>query len=115
MGTRWGYSRGGLRYDRSYVAQLTDRGFGTVNASQILDVIDESQKQRRSNVPPVTGNRRYSMLLVNSSEYKEGEAAFGCGLTTRDNPYPFRSPEYWRWQEGLMGNCRPRRCPEPCK
>ena len=45
------------------------------------------------------------MLLADSSEYKEGEAAFCRGLTTRNNPYQFLSPEYWRWQEGLFGNC----------
>jgi hypothetical protein len=60
----------------------------------------------------------YSLLLAYSSEYQEGEAAFRRGLTTRNNPYPFRSPEYWRWQEGLLGNCRPRDwrvIPEPYK
>jgi hypothetical protein len=48
-------------------------------------------------------------LITNSSEYKEGEAAFCRGLTTRNNPYPFLSPEYWRWHEGLLGNARPRK------
>jgi hypothetical protein len=47
-------------------------------------------------------------ILVDSSEYKEGEAAFCQGSTTRDNPYPFLSPEYWRWEEGLLGNGHPR-------
>lgn len=45
------------------------------------------------------------MRLADSSEYKEGEAASCRGLTTRNNPYPFLSPEYWRWHEGLLGNC----------
>ena len=76
-----------------------------MGVSQILDKIDELGK---SNVRPVTGKRRYFMLLVNSSEYKEGEVAFYRGLTTKNNPYPFLSPEYWRWHEGLLGNCRPR-------
>jgi len=47
-------------------------------------------------------------ILVDSSQYKVGEAAFCQGSTTRDNPYPFRSPEYWRWEEGLLGNGQPR-------
>lgn len=76
-------------------------------ATQLLDRIDENQKQGKSNVRLVAGISRWSMLLANSSEYKEGEAAFRRGLTTRNNPYPFRSPEYWRWQEGLLGNYRP--------
>ena len=76
--------------------------------AQILDKIDENQKQGKSDVRPVAGNPQSSMLIVDSSEYKEGEAAFCRGFTTRNNPYPFRSPEYWRWQEGLLGNCRPR-------
>jgi hypothetical protein len=71
-----------------------------------LDKID--QEEGKSNIEPVTGNRQPPMLLVDSSEYKEGEAAFYQGLTTRDNPHPFRSPEYWRWEEGLLGNGRPR-------
>jgi hypothetical protein len=76
-------------------------------ASQVLDKIDESQEQGKSNARLVTEKHRWSMLLAKSSEYKEGEAAFRRGLTTRNNPYPFRSPEHWRWQEGLLGNCRP--------
>jgi hypothetical protein len=80
-----------------------------MNVSQILDNIDEDQERGKSNIRPVTGNSQPSMLLVDSSEYKEGEAAF-CqgGSTTRNNPYPFLSPEYWRWEEGLLGNGRPR-------
>jgi hypothetical protein len=76
--------------------------------AQILDKIDENQKQGKSNVRPVQGQRQPSMLLVDSSEYKEGEAAFCQGSTTRNNPYPFLSPEYWRWEEGLLGNGHPR-------
>jgi len=79
-----------------------------MNVSQIPDQADENQQQGEHNVRPVPGNRGYSVLLAKSSEYKEGEAAFCRGLTTRDNPYRFRSPEYWRWQEGLLGNGRPR-------
>ena len=89
-----------------------------MGVSQILDKIDENQKLGKSNVRPVTGKRRYFMLLVNSSEYKEGEVAFYRGLTTKNNPYPFLSPEYWRWQEGLLGNGHPREWhvnPEPYK
>jgi hypothetical protein len=84
-----------------------------MRVSRILDKIDEG----KSNVRLVTEECRSSMLLANSSEYKEGEAASCRGLTTRNNPYPFRSPEHWRWQEGLLGNCRPREWqvnPEPC-
>jgi hypothetical protein len=76
-------------------------GFITMRVSQNLDLISEDQ-----------------MLLTNSSEFKEGEAAFCRGLTTRNNPYPFCSPEYWRWQEGLLGNCQPRERqvnPEPIR
>jgi hypothetical protein len=83
---------------------------------QVLDEIDENQTLCESNVRLVTGQPRYSLLLADSSEYQEGEAASCRDLTTRNNPYPFRSPEYWRWQEGLMGNCRPRESqatPEP--
>jgi hypothetical protein len=76
--------------------------------AQILDKIDENQEHGRSNVRPITETRQSSMLIADSSEYMEGEAAFCSGLTTRNNPYPFLSPEYWRWQEGLLGNCRPR-------
>jgi hypothetical protein len=79
-----------------------------MSVSQILDRIDENPKLGKGKVRPVTEKRRCSMLLANSSEYKEGEAAFCHGLTTRNNPYPFRSPEHWRWQEGLLGNGRPR-------
>ena len=75
----------------SRIEQLIVNGFIKMRVSQNLDMIDEDQ-----------------MLLTNSSEYKEGEAAFWCGLTARNNPYPFCSPEYWRWQEGLSGNCQPR-------
>ena len=73
--------------------------------SQVLDNVGEIQEQGRM---PVTGIRQSSMLLVDSSEYQEGEVAFRSGLTTRNNPYPFLSPESWRWQEGLLGNGRPR-------
>jgi hypothetical protein len=73
-------------------------------ASPLLDTIDFGKSDFRL----VTEERRYFMLLANSSEYKEGEAAFGRGLTARNNPYPFGSSEYWRWQEGLWGNCPPR-------
>jgi hypothetical protein len=105
--------RGGLvgerkLLDRSYVGQLTNSKVRTMRASQILDKIDEDQELGKSNVRPVTGELPSSMLLVNSSEYKEGEAAFYRGLTIRNNPYPFLSPEYWRWQEGFFGNGRPR-------
>ena len=85
----------------SRIEQLIVNGFIKMRVSQNLDMIDEDQ-----------------MLLTNSSEYKEGEAAFCCGLTARNNPYPFCSPEYWRWQEGLSGNCQPREIqvnPEPYK
>jgi hypothetical protein len=75
-----------------------------MSVGQILDTIDEYQLGK-SNAWLVTGG---PTLLVDSSEYKEGEAAFRRGLTTRNNPYPFLSPEYWRWQEGLLGNGRPR-------
>jgi hypothetical protein len=74
----------------SRIEQLIVNGFITMRVSQNLDNEDQ-------------------MLLTNSSEYKEGEAAFCCGLTVRNNPYPFCSPEYWRWQEGLLGNCQPRK------
>lgn len=73
-------------------------------ASQIIDTVDLSGK---SDFLPITEERQYYLLLVNSNEFKEGEAAFGRGLTTRNNPYSFLSPEYWRWQEGLLGNCPP--------
>ena len=89
-----------------------------MSVSQILDRIDESQELGRSNVRPVTEERRHLMLFANSSEYKEGEAAFYRGLTTGNNPHPFLSPGYWRWQEGLLGNGRPREWqvnPEPYK
>jgi hypothetical protein len=76
-----------------------------MSVGQILDTIDEYQELGKSNAWLVTGG---PTLLVDSSEYKEGEAAFRRGLTTRDNPYPFLSAEYWRWQEGLLGNGRPR-------
>jgi hypothetical protein len=85
------------------IEQLIDKGFITMIASQILDRIDSGN----SIVCPVMGERRDAMLLTNSSEYKEGEAAFGRGLTARNNPYPFGSSEYWRWSEGLFGNCHP--------
>ena len=75
--------------------------------AQILDKIDENREQGTSPVP-VMGSRQSSVVLVDSTEYKEGEAAFYRGLTTRNNPYPFRSSEHWRWQEGLLGNCRPK-------
>jgi len=88
----------------SRIEQLIDKGFITMIVSQILDTIDLGKSDFR----PVTRERRYSMLLADSSEYKEGEAAFCRGLTTRNNPYPFLSPKYWRWQEGLLGNCRSR-------
>ena len=74
-------------------------------ASQILNTIDLSGK---SDFLPVIGERQYFLLLINSSEYQEGKAAFDRGLTTRNNPYSFLSSEYWRWQEGLLGNCQPR-------
>jgi len=86
------------------IEQLIDQGFVTMIASQIFDMVDFGKSDFRL----VTEERRYSMLLANSSEYQEGEAAFGRGLTTRNNPYSFLSPEYWRWQEGLLGNCQPR-------
>jgi hypothetical protein len=79
-----------------------------MSVSQILDRIDETQKLGKSNVRPVTGRLRYFILLANSREYKEGEAAFCRGLTPRNNPYPFRSPKYWRWHEGLLGNGHPK-------
>jgi hypothetical protein len=82
-----------------------------MEVAQILDKIDENQEQGKSNVRPVEGESRYSLLLVDSSEYKEGEAAFCQSSTTRNNPYPFLSPEYWRWEEGLLGNGRPRESP----
>ena len=70
-----------------------------------LDTIEEDIELGNSNVRLATEDCRSSMLIVDSSEYKEGEAAFCRGLTTRNNPYPFPSPEHWRWQEGLLGNC----------
>jgi hypothetical protein len=70
-------------------------------ASQIIDTIDLSESDFR----PVIGESRYFLLLIDSNEFKEGEAAFARGSTTRNNPYRFASPEYWRWQEGLLGNC----------
>jgi hypothetical protein len=72
-------------------------------ASQIVGTIDFGKSDFR----PVIRERQYLLLLVNSSEYREGEAAFTLGSTTRNNPYRFGSPEYWRWQEGLLGNCHP--------
>lgn len=77
-----------------------------MSVSQTLDRIDEQLGQ--SNAPLVAEESNYFTLLVNSSEYKEGEAAFCRGLTIRNNPYPFLSPEYWRWHEGLLGNGHPR-------
>jgi hypothetical protein len=112
MGMRWFHSweecEIGKLLGPSYVEQLRNSEVRTMSVSQILDKIDEDREVVRSNARPVTERLRYSTLLVNSSEYKEGEAAFHRGLTTRNNPYPFRSPEYWRWQEGLLGNGRPR-------
>jgi hypothetical protein len=84
---------------------LIDEGFITMIASQVLDTIDISEK---SDALPVFGECQYYLLLLNSSEYKEGEAAYSCGLTTRNNPYLFGSSEFWRWQEGLLGNGYPR-------
>jgi hypothetical protein len=84
---------------------LIDKGFITMIASQIFDTIGLSGN---SDFLPVIGEGQYSLLLINSSEYKEGQAAFEHGLTTRNNPYSFLSPEYWRWQEGLLGNSQPR-------
>jgi hypothetical protein len=96
---------GGL-FDEDYgapsIVQLIDKGFIMI-ASQILDRIDLGN----STICPVIGERRDAMLLANSSEYKEGEVAFSRGLTARNNPYPFGSSEYWRWSEGLFGNCHP--------
>jgi hypothetical protein len=43
-----------------------------MRVSQILDKIDENQELGKSNVRLVAEKLRYSMLLVNSSEYKEG-------------------------------------------
>ena len=87
--------------DTSRIEQLIVNGFIIMRVSQNLDMINEDQ-----------------LLLTNSSEYKEGEAAFCCGLTARNNPYPICSPKYWRWQEGLSGNCQPREIqvnPEPTR
>ena len=70
-----------------------------------LDTVEEDIDLGNSNVRLATEDCRSSMLIADSSEYKEGEAAFCRGLTTRNNPYPFLSPEHWRWQEGLLGNC----------
>jgi hypothetical protein len=110
--------RGGLvgSYWTGVMLDLPNNEVSIMSVSQILDKIDENQELGKSNVRPVTGKPCYPMLLVNSSEYKEGEAAFYRGLTTRDNPYPFRSPEFWRWHEGLLGNGRPKEwqiSPEP--
>jgi hypothetical protein len=85
--------------------QLIYKEFPTMIASQIIDTIGSSGS---SDFLPVIGERQYFLLLVNSSEFKEGKAVFDRGLTTRDNPYSFLSPEYWRWQEGLLGNCQTR-------
>ncbi|MEN6458689.1 MAG: hypothetical protein ABFC63_07140 [Thermoguttaceae bacterium] len=74
-------------------------------APRIRDTFGEGKKRDESDVRLVTENWRSSILLADSDEYKEGEAASCRGLTTRDNPYRFLSPEYWRWQEGLLGNC----------
>jgi hypothetical protein len=73
-------------------------------AVQISDTIELDN----SDFHPAFGETQYYLHLVNSSEYAEGLAAFGRGLTTRNNPYAFLSPEYWRWQEGLLGNCQNR-------
>jgi hypothetical protein len=70
-----------------------------------LDTIEEDIEPGNSNVRLATEDCRSSMLIADSSEYKEGEAAFCRGLTTRNNPYPFLSPEHWCWQEGLLENC----------
>jgi hypothetical protein len=78
--------------------------------SQVLDRIDENSELGKSNVRLLTGKHSYWTLLINSSEYEEGEAASYRGLTTKNNPYPFLSSEYWRWQEGLLGNGHPREC-----
>jgi hypothetical protein len=69
-----------------------------------LDTLEEDIELGNGNVRLATEGCRSSMLITDSSEYGEGEAAFCRDLTTRDNPYPFLSPEYWRWQEGLLGN-----------
>jgi hypothetical protein len=49
-----------------------------------------------------------SVELTATAEYLEGELAYRQGLTTKDNPYRFRSAQHWRWQEGLLGNGLPR-------
>jgi hypothetical protein len=69
-----------------------------------LDTVEEDIELGNGNVRLAAEDRRSSMLIADSSEYKEGEAASRRGLTTRNNPYPFLCPEYWRWQEGLLGN-----------
>ena len=102
--TWWAYNRGSAE---GYWTTDQQR-LSTMEVAQTLDEIDENQKQGKNNVWPVQGKSSVFLLLVDSSEYKEGEAAFCRGSTTRDNPYSFRSPEYWRWEEGLLGNGRPR-------
>ncbi|MEN6450513.1 MAG: hypothetical protein ABFC96_08485 [Thermoguttaceae bacterium] len=76
---------------------MKQQGIITMRASRIFDSLKEGKE------PAAAG-----MLLTDSDEYKEGETASRRGATTRDNPYPFLSPEYWRWQEGLLGNCSKR-------
>lgn len=81
-----------------------------MSVAQIFGKTGKIQRIGKASVRLATRNRPDSMLFANSSEYMEGEAAFRCGLTIRNNPYPFLSPEYWRWQEGLLGNGHPREC-----
>ncbi|MCE5269322.1 MAG: hypothetical protein LLG00_15705 [Planctomycetaceae bacterium] len=71
---------------------------------RIVEAIEEERELGRSSVR-LAAESCPPMLLSDSDEYKEGEAAVCRGATTRDNPYPFLSAEYWRWQEGLLGNC----------
>jgi hypothetical protein len=46
--------------------------------------------------------------MLTTKEYQEGERASEEGKTTRHNPYRFGSEQHWRWQEGLLGNGKPR-------
>ena len=53
----------------------------------------------------VAGLREHGAKITDTVEYVAGRQAFTIGATTRDNPYPLMSPSWWRWQEGLLGNC----------
>jgi hypothetical protein len=79
-----------------------------MSVAQVFHKNAENQEPGKSDAWSATEEQHYTMLLIESSEYQEGEAAFSRGLTVRDNPYPFFSSEYWRWQEGVLGNSRPR-------